>query len=98
MSIGTGNAGCLVRDEEERRRRRKPVQAKTHPEDSGRTRCPTHAVSALLALDEVEDVLGIAPLGPPADLELEVDLRLEDLLDLPAGLDADLLDQGRRGR
>ena len=49
--------------------------------------------SALLALDEVEDVLGVAPLGPPPDLEPQIDLRLEDLLDLLAGLDADLLDE-----
>ena len=48
---------------------------------------------ALLALDEVEDVLGVPPALADLDVEVEVDLGLEDALDLLAGLDADLLDE-----
>jgi len=46
-----------------------------------------------LPLDEVQDVLGVAPLRPDPDLEAKVDFRLEDLLYLLTGLDADLLDE-----
>src|SRR5665647_3041154 len=57
--------------------------------------CPGFAVpaSGLLAFDEVEDVLGVAPVLPDADLEFEEDLVPDVLLDLLAGLDADLLDE-----
>ena len=48
---------------------------------------------ALLALDEVEDVLGVAPVLADANLEVEVDLVADVLRDLLAGLDADLLNE-----
>ena len=40
---------------------------------------------ALLALDEIEDVLGIAPVFADADLEVKIDLMAHMLLDLAAG-------------
>src|SRR5512135_586225 len=49
--------------------------------------------SSLLAFDEVEDVLGVAPALADADLEVQVDLMPDVIRDLLAGLDADLLDE-----